>query len=225
MKQQLTTVEILNKLPNDWSEITFDFYLNKLLSLQITISDDPVDSMMTNIQIISLFTDLPVSIVEQFPVSVIKKCNDKLIFLSQKPKPLEKSKLIWKSELDEPTYDDFITFVKVTEQLSNNDYSNFPLLIKVMLKTKLTDDAILSLPMTEVETGFFLLRRFSLKYLKSTIKDLNSKLIVMKTNEMAEQMNQITGIQFKKRLGIINTKFKELMDFTSSRKKSQTSQT
>jgi len=223
MVKQYTQAQILEMLPNGWQDITFDFYLNKLLKVKVIESEDPLDAMETNLEITSLFLDMPKDIVEQFPVSTIKKINEKLSFLSNKPGKKKVSMYRWKEDLEEPSYDDFITFIKVSEQINNNDLSNFPLLIKIILKDKMKEEDILQMKMDEVEHGFFLLRQFSMKYLKSTTKDFTVKMIIQKIEEMTNQMNQIEGIQFKKRLKVINEKFKELMDGTSLPKKSQTS--
>lgn len=218
MKYKYTQGEILDKLPNSWSDIKFKTYL-ELMKVKVDGSEDPLEVIKTNIDICSLFLGLPANIIEQFPMSVIKAMNEKLSFLSERCKPVDKSKFVWKHQLMEPTYDDFITFVKVSEQLNAGDMSNFPLLIKVVIKSEVTDEQILDLPMDEVEYGFFLLRKFSMKYLQHTMKDLTAKMIMLRTNEMMDQMAQIQGIQFKKRLRVLKEKFKEHMDSISLLKK------
>lgn len=224
MKYKYTQKEIVDSLPETWSEVKFKTYL-ELMKLKVNDSEDPLDIMNTNLQICSMFLNLPVEIVEQFPMSTIRAINKRLEFLSTKAKPKTNSKYIWKTNLIEPTYDDFITFIKVSEQINQADLSNFPLLVKIMLKSPLTEEEILELPMDEIEYGFFLLRKFSMNYLKTTIKDLTIKTIVMKTNEMMDQMDQIQGMQFKKRLKVIREKYKELTVGFSSQRKQPTSLT
>lgn len=207
--------EILDKIPDDWSQITFDFYLNKLMKIKIEQSEDPVVIMENNLQLIALFLDMPVEIVEQFPMTIIKQINTRLDFLAQKPKVAKTSKLKWIENMNEPTYDDFITFIKISEQLAKGELDNFPLLIKIVLKDKLSDDQILQIKMPEIEYGFFLLRKFSMKSLKSTIQGLQAKIIVQRTNEMMDQLAVVEGTNFKKKLKILRENYKRLTDFTS----------
>lgn len=223
MKKNYTQKEILDLLPEGWAQIKFKTYL-ELMKLKVSIDDDPIEVLNSNLEICSLFLGLPTSIVEQFPMTTIKAMNNRLAFLSEKAKPTTSSKFQWKTSLTEPTYDDFITFIKVSEQINQGSLDNFPLLIKIMLKQEMSEEEILNMPMDEVEHGFFLLRKYSMNYLKHTIKDLTVKVIAQKTNEMIERMKEIQGIQFKKRLKVLREKYKELTDGISSQKKQRTSQ-
>lgn len=223
MKKNYTQKEILDLLPENWSQIKFKTYL-ELMKLKVSIDEDPVEILNSNLEVCSLFLDLPTAIVEQFPMSTIKAMNNRLAFLSEKAKPIASSKYLWKTTITEPTYDDFITFIKVSEQINQGSLDNFPLLIKIMLKKEMTEEEILNMSMDEVEHGFFLLRKYSMNYLKLTMKDLTVKAIAMKTNEMIETMRGIQGIQFKTRLRILREKYKELTDGISSQKRRQTSQ-
>lgn len=218
-KFQYRTQDILDKIPDGWNKITFDFYINKLMKLSISNSEDPLDIMDNNLDVVSLFLELPKEIIEQFPMSLIKQINNKLSFISEKPKRIKSSRYRWFENLNEPTYDDFVTFVKVSEQLEKGELDNFPLLIKIVLKDKLTEEEILKMPMDEVENGFFLLRKFSTNYLKSTMQDLQVKAITQKTNEMIDKMKAVEGTKFRTKLKILRETYKELMVSTSSPKK------
>lgn len=213
-KFQYRTQDILDKIPDGWDKITFDFYLNKLMKLNITNSEDPLEIMDNNLELVALFLDLPKNIVEQLPMSLIKQINNKLSFISEKPKRIKSSRYRWFEDLNEPTYDDFVTFVKVSEQLEKGVMDNFPLLIKIVLRDKMTEEQILKMPMDEIENGFFLLRKFSMKFLKSTMKDLQVKIITEKTNEMIDKMKVVEGMNFRMRLKILNESYKELMGGT-----------
>lgn len=216
---QYTQKEILEMIPEGWYQITLDTYINKLMKLKVSESDDALEVMENNLKIATVFLDLDIKIVEQFPMTLIKNINDKLKFLSAKPKRMSNSKYNWVKNIEDPTYDDFITFIKVSEQIENKDLSNFPLIIKVVLKTKLTDEEIMKMPMDEVEHGFFLLRKYTLNYLKSTMKDLQVRVIAEKTNEIIDKMKAVEGMSFRKKLKIIRENYKELMAGTSLPKK------
>lgn len=216
---QYTQKEILEMIPEGWYQITLDTYINKLMKLKVSESDDALEVMENNLKIATVFLDLDIKIVEQFPMTLIKNINDKLKFLSAKPKRMSNSKYNWVKNIEDPTYDDFITFIKVSEQIENKDLSNFPLIIKVVLKTKLTDEEIMKMPMDEVEHGFFLLRKYTLNYLKSTMKDLQVRVIAEKTNEIIDKMKAVEGMSFRKKLKIIRENYKELMAGTSLLKK------
>ena len=216
---QYTQKEILEMIPEGWYQITLDTYINKLMKLKVSESDDALEVMENNLKIATVFLDLDIKIVEQFPMTLIKNINDKLKFLSAKPKRMSNSKYNWIKNIEDPTYDDFITFIKVSEQIENKDLSNFPLIIKVVLKTKLTDEEIMKMPMDEVEHGFFLLRKYTLNYLKSTMKDLQVRVIAEKTNEIIDKMKAVEGMSFRKKLKIIRENYKELMAGTGSVKK------
>ena len=65
------------------------------------------------------------------------------------------TKYRWIKKLDDPSYDTYITFMKVSEQLNSGDWSNFPLMIKTICLDPITDEEVMELPMDEVETAFF----------------------------------------------------------------------
>lgn len=219
-KIKLSQIELLEMIPEGWHQITLDTYINKILKLKVSDSEDPIESMNTNIQLASIFTGFEEKIIEQFSMHTIKIINTKLAFLGKKPEKLKYPKYNWIANLEDPNYDDFITFIKVSEQIEKNDFTNFPLIIKVILKNKdISDEEIMKMPMDEVEHGFFLLRKYLLNYLKSTTKDLETKVIVLRTNEMIDKMKKLEGMPFRKKLRVINEKYKELMAGISSVKK------
>lgn len=176
--------EILEKLPKSWSDITLYHYVNKLIKVNIhdTDEDGGVFIPLENgIEVAATYLDLSPDILRKFPLETIKDINRQLNFLSGKPLPLEKTEYKWVTSVDDPTYDTFILYVKVTEQISKGDFSNFHLIIKAMCKDPITDIQMWNMPMDEVETGFFFLRRSLLKYLNSMIGSLKNKMIVNQT--------------------------------------------
>ena len=212
----LNSNEILQKVPDNWQDLKLKTWI-KMLDLKTYKPDldDPLQDVFTSLQILSIVLDLPLNIVEKFPLTLIKDVNKRLEFLQGKPEKIKKSKYKWINSIEDPTYDDFITYVKINEQLSKGDYNNFVILIKTILRQELTEEEILEMPMSEVENGFFLLRKFLMKYLKSIEKDLQTTITIQKTMAVMEQMQ---GMKFHKKLNLLKEKFKGLMGFTSSQK-------
>lgn len=175
MVKEYTQTQIINLLPKGWSDITLDVYINKLLPIEIEETDE-VDDMFTGIEntikVASVFLDMDIEIVRSFPISTITLMSDRLSFTKVKPKPLKESKYKWSKNIDEPSYDSFIVYLKVMEQMGNKDFSNLPLIIKNICKDELSMEEIMMMSMDEVETGFFLLRKSLLKFLKHSALSL-----------------------------------------------------
>lgn len=168
---KITSTELLAKLPSSWEDITLETYLNKLLHIKIEESEieaeDFIAGYENTIKAAAIFLDLTPEIVEQFPMSLINDITIKLGFLNQPVQPLEKSRYKWIKRIEDPSYDQFILYMKVTEQLKKSDFSNLPLIIKNICLDKLSDEEIMKLPMSEVNTGFFFLRKSLMKFLQS----------------------------------------------------------
>ena len=220
---QLNSNEILAKIPGSWADVTLDMWINKLMKLKTYTPDidDPLTDVYISIQFISDITELPIDTVQHFPMELIKQSNRKLVFMSKGVDPNYKPKRKWIKNIEDPTYDDFITFVNVSKQINDGDYSNFPLIIKTIIREPITEEEIMQMPMDEVNHGFFLLRQSLRKYLRSTTMDLEKKILIMKVNESMEAMEEMT---FSQKLKTIKRKFKGFMGFTFSQKKSQTGQ-
>lgn len=196
---ELTQTEILNMLPSSWADITLETFMNKFLPLKISDIDDVDDIFITmenSIKVASIFLNLPSDIIRQFPISTIKEINKKLLFLAEKPKPLEKSEYRWIKKIEEPSYDIFILYLKVSDQMTKEDFSNLPAIIKNICLDELNDEQILQMKMSEVETGFFLLRKCLMKLLQSTAHPL---VMDLEKNKMETKLKKIKGlIRFKK---------------------------
>ena len=172
---EITEKELLEKLPSGWNEITLSDFINKILNVEIS-EGGILDSYENAIKVASSYLDFSIDIIERFPMPTIVKIHKKLSFLSKKPTPLKKPK--WKpiNNIEEYDYDTFVTFIKVNEQINKGDYSNFHLILQKATKDPLTKDQCDKMPMDEVETLFFLLRKTLMKYLKSSNHSLLMKL-------------------------------------------------
>lgn len=196
---ELTQTDILNMLPSSWADITLETFMNKFLPLRISDTDDVDDIFITmenSIKVASIFLNLQPDIIRQFPISTIKEINKKLLFLAEKPKPLEKSEYRWIKKIEEPSYDIFILYLKVSDQMAKEDFSNLPAIIKNICLDELNDEQILQMKMSEVETGFFLLRKCLMKLLQSTAHPL---VMDLEKNKMETKLKKIKElIRFKK---------------------------
>jgi hypothetical protein len=220
---QLSSNEILSKIPGSWSEVTLDMWINTLMKLKTYKPDidDPLSDVYVSLQVISDITLLPMDIVQKFPMELIKKANKKLSFLGKDVDANFKPSRKWVTNIEEPTYDDFITYVNVSKQINENDYSNFPIIVKSILKEKLSDEEILKLPMDEVHHGFFLLRESLRRFLSSTSKDLHRQTLVMMVNEAMEGWEEMT---YSQKFATLRKKYKGFTDGIFWPRKSATGQ-
>ena len=187
MIKEYTEQELLDKIPSGWNDLTLKMFVECLSTNQILESDDvselketfsdTVIEVENSIRIISMFLGMDKKIIEQFPISTITKMNTRLSFLVNKPEPLKNPKYKWITKIEEPDYNSFIVYLKVKEQLEKGSYDNIKLLVKQICLDELTDEQLDNLPMDEVETGFFLLRKSLMKYLKSMKTSLNKVIL------------------------------------------------
>ncbi len=187
--KEYTQSEILKMVPGSWNEVTLDTYINRLLQVKMP-GVDILDQLDASIDIASAFIGLDKDIISHFPLETIKKINQKLMFMDTKPQVLKKTKYKWMTKMDEPSYDTYILYIRVSEQISKNDFSNFPLVIKHMCKDKLTDEEVMALPMDEVETGFFLLRGSLKKYMQPTINILKTQVVMTSLRSNLQKLVQ-----------------------------------
>lgn len=171
--------DILDKLPNSWSDIKLKHFM-EMLQLKLS-NDDEFYSYENSISVASIFLDLDIEIIEKFPVQFIAEINGKLKFLNERPEPLKNPK--WKpfKNIEDIDYDTFILYIKVSEQISKADFSNFPLIIKKSTKDNIDD--VMEMPMDEVETLFFFLRKALTKYLNRSALSLMKKIVKKKLKE------------------------------------------
>lgn len=201
-----TSKEILEKIPSNWSEVKFKDFLN-IINIQINPEDDNIiDSMENIIKISSYFLQLDEEIVKQFPMVIINDILNKISFIANKPEPLKESKYNWKKKIEEPDYDSFIVYLKVSEQLEKADYTNLPLILQKFCNDNLEIEEINNMGMDEIETGFFLLRASLMRYLKPIVISSTRKAIRQRTKEMMKEKIGYTKMKFKKTLRIIGKK-------------------
>jgi len=202
MVKEYSEKELLDMLPSGWNDITLEKFI-KIIT-EVEVKEHGEDMFLLNLEnsinISSVFIGLDTEIIEQLPLQTIKKMDNKLSFLSKRPEPKEVTIYKWVKEIDEPDYDSFIIYTKMAELLYKPEkefkdmaYQNLPLFIRKICLDKLTLTEINQLPMDEVETGFFLLRKSLRKYLKTLETPL--QMIVMK-DKLKKKMKSL--IHFKK---------------------------
>lgn len=173
------TKEILSKLPATWSELKFSDFI-KLTSLEISDEEGSVtDGIENSIKAISILTDVSIEELENLPLSDLQLLGNKLSFSDKLPEPKKTSNFKWKMP-DEISYGDFILF-------SNWEKKNFeamPTIIKAFNKEEFTEEQISNLPMIEIITGFFLLRKQLKKFINRTKFYLKVQLLKMKVKEL-----------------------------------------
>lgn len=216
MVKQYKESELLQLLPSDWSDITVEKYFQMSI-VDITEFDD-VDNMFitseNNIKMASIFFDMDVDIIKQFPIQTIRKINDKLSFLTAKPKPLKKTKYKWITKIEEPDYDTFIWYIKMNERLDaqakqlsegtlpHSEYHETLLeIVQKICLSNLDREQVLQMPMDEFETGFFLLRVSLIKYLNNAMIPLQKKIVVEKMKKKMKCLTHLwrsSGLEDKK---------------------------
>lgn len=168
----INTKELTEQLPGSWDEMYLKDYM-RLLDIQIKEHDPETDNLFVGvdniIEVLSELTDISVDELESVPFHQIQPMVEKLSFILTPPEPLNQSTINWK-KLEEITYDNFVTFLK----LSADPLHNLPQIIKGLAKDKWTDEQIANMSVTEAHTGFFFLRKYLRKYLKHTVFSLRA---------------------------------------------------
>ena len=192
MTKEYTEQELLDKIPGSWGEMTLSKYHDWITTADAPIESDSVDNMFVSLEnsinVSSYFLGFSPDIIKQFPITTVNKINSKLAFLGSVPEPLKKPKYNWITKIEDISTNDWIIYLKIFDQLRNEDYRNFKLLVRTCCKDELTDEQLDNITLDEVETGFFLLRRLLRKYGISIAKSL--KGIIMK-QKMKTRINRL----------------------------------
>jgi hypothetical protein len=166
-----TTQEIIKLIPSSWDELTLAKF--QLLTECIIEEDGTMLAGMENtIQVISKLTDIPVEDLEEYSMNDLQTIAAKLDWMLVLPVAKKKSIIKWK-ELDEISYNDYISFL----QIQDKPFENLHIIIKNFSHTELTKEEILNISTAEAFTGFFLCRKKLAKYLNRSIKSTLIKLI------------------------------------------------
>ena len=151
-------------LPNSWDEITLAQF-QKLTSVIINEDGNMFDGMDNSISMMSKLLDISVDELEAMSMQDLAAMANKLNFMLTPPKEKATDLIKWK-KVDEISYNDYVSYI----QSGDKQLENLHVFIKNFSHTKLTEEEILRLPITEVINGFFLFRKELQKYLKASIR-------------------------------------------------------
>lgn len=183
MIKEIKQSELLSKLPQSWDEVTLDFYITHLLKLEEKDIKSVEDMYEDYINIASIYTEIPVEMIKKMPMVTVQLIHDRLSFLSQKPLKKEKSKYRWIKKIQDPDYDTFIFYLRAIEVMAAGNFDIMIDLIEKICVDKLSHEEIRKMPMSEVETGFFLLRKHLRRYSINSHNSLLRKAILMEAKE------------------------------------------
>lgn len=178
MKQELK--DILAKIPSSWKEVKIKDYI-ELGKIELDLSkefNDVVTDTDNNLKVISIFTGVPVSELENFSMLEIGKMSEKLSFMESLPVVNKSSKINWKS-VEEITYNDYVVF----QQFGLDPYNNLHLIIPSFSKYKVSPDVVLEMNVEDVHTAFFLLRKTVKKSTNNMKRYLRIQLLKAKLKE------------------------------------------
>jgi hypothetical protein len=152
-KERMNTQELLTRLPKSWGDINIRTF-HRLTRAKIQQEDDMTNGVQNTISVLSSLLEMPEEELEDLPMKDIVILSNKIEFLLENPETPKSGVLDWKN-IDEISYDNFITYVQSYE----NQMENLDSFVINFSKTKLTKEEILDLPVTEVFRGFFLFNR------------------------------------------------------------------
>lgn len=178
---------IIDSLPSSWYEVSLKQF-QTLVTSEITETDDLFNGVTNTLEMVSKLTGIESKELENLLMRDITEIANKLSFTNEEPKPKKESIIVWK-KVDEITFNDFITFTQIDE---TKRLENIHVFIKNFSTSKLSDEEILNLPITEVITGFFLLRKQLNKYLRSSIRSTTYRVVKLLIVQKLQQFNRKT---------------------------------
>lgn len=174
--------ELLNKLPSRWEDITLEQFQN-LTETTIHEDGDILNGIENSIGVLSQLLQKPIEELEELPIRDLAHLTNKISFMSKAPAYGKTSIIDWKP-VDDITYNDFMLFTSIQD----NHLQKMHIFLKNFSNTKLSTEELLQLPITEVMTGFFLLRNQLRQYAKRLVKSTQSRLKKQKKIQRKKQV-------------------------------------
>lgn len=171
----MNTTELIKQLPGSWGELTLQQYQRLGTFAPELNPENPLDLLDKYTHIISLLSGVAVDELESLPFTEMTRLIQKVAFMNNPPEPAKGSTIQWK-KLNEVSYDDFITFINLSQQPLENLHT----IIKAISKIELTEEQVLKLSMEEVMTGFQLLQKLAKKSVNNSIR-LTAILLLKQT--------------------------------------------
>lgn len=184
--------DLLNKLPGNWHELKLSQY-QTLTDTLISESED-FAGVENTIRVISKLTDESIDDLESLPMKDISTLAKKLEWMLNPPTKV-KTNIKWK-DVEEITYNEFITFL----QIQNEPLKNLHIIFKVFAKNKMSDDQILDMPTDEAVHAFFLFRMKLKKFYQHSIRETKKKLKKQMQVPVGKMIKELSEQQSKKPL-------------------------
>lgn len=178
MIKEYSQKELLDKLPSSWDDFTFrDFKKLFAVDVRVEMGNDVEDMFVgidNNIKVLSVLLDISEENLEVQELNVIMPLINKIGFMRYMPVINEKECSIKWKDFDTLTYNDYVILVKSMDKTNEN----MELIISAISTNRYKSEEVLDLSMTDIHTGFFLLRRCMKKYIRNTLPSLMRKAAI-----------------------------------------------
>lgn len=188
--------EINNLLPKNWSEVSLKQYqkvLNDVFNEEMENKTNEEEGILfateINIKLIAALTGINEEKISELTLSEINSLASKLSFIKDFPKAEKTSVIAWKN-IEEITYNDYVTYVTYAKDGDKVVWQNMPIIMRAFSKTDLSNEEALSLSMDKVFTAFFLLQKKLRKSIHSMLVLCSLKVIKMKTKKLLSRFNR-----------------------------------
>jgi len=184
--------KLLETLPKSWNDVKLKDYL-RLTTLEdidtpegiiTTELDEHLTGIDTSLALLSKLLEVSTDELELIPMIQMLELINQVSFLNTLPEA-GKSKLQLK-KIDELTYSDWVAY----ENLMKEPFQNMAALLSIFDRDKKEPEYYLNLPMPDVINSFFLLKKNSVKYMKSLKVSLLKKIAKQRMKEGLKTLMQ-----------------------------------
>lgn len=168
--------ELINKLPTSWSDVSLNQYIELMEVLPLLPEGVVMDEKYLN-RLVSIwfkhFTGLRMDECDYNVLEVMDVINKMNAFLETKEQPaIDVNEL---KKIDELSYDEFITLIKLQEA---NTLKNYPSMINIILKQPI-DDIGNKMNMATANSFFLLLQKQLIEFINHSQTCLTQKMLKM----------------------------------------------
>lgn len=183
--------EIKERLPNRWNDVSLEAY-NRILDVPLLTDEDDVADTILNLT--AALINVPIDYIRSLQFNEVIEIIKQMNFIVEEIKPLKNPLDIMKKDMS-LSFDSFISLNQILSTPEKIPYS-FKDIVKMIVKEETTDEVILKLDMVSVYTIFFLFRKKSTRYMKTTIRYSLIKIIM---NQLLQKVKSILGIRNNKK--------------------------
>ena len=165
------------KLPTSWKQVTIKQFI------QIHEAEEKIDKendfalVDVSLNVLSVLSNTPIEELEKVSLGTIQKMFNAISFINTSP-IAKTSSIKWK-KVEEITYSEYISLLKIQNDIINN----LPKFITLYCKNEVTEEEAMNMSVEDVFTGFFLL-------VKTYKKSINHLLISIKVKMILNQLKQ-----------------------------------